>query len=94
MRFSIKDLVKDVEDFQNKKFLYNELLLKSQKKVPFYKFWEDKVSQFQVDEAFRQYISAMQKLEQKYNPHFYKRLLRPQVPPSAPPYSELPSMIV
>ena len=71
MRFSIKEMVLDVEDFQNKKYYYQKLLFKSQKDIPFYKFWENKVYQWEIDEAFRSYVNAMQKLERKYTNLFF-----------------------
>ena len=86
MRFSIKDLVRDVEEYKILRNRYNDLLLKSKEKSNFFKFWEKKVSDKEVSIAFDDYVKCMQNLEKKYNRNYHNILRKQIVKPSAPPY--------
>lgn len=74
MRFSIKDLLKDVEDYKIKRERYEKLLLQSKKKIHPLKFWEEPVDNIEIKIAYEEYITSMQKLESKYNPYYYNNL--------------------
>ena len=89
MRFSIKDLVRDVEEYRILRDRYNKLLKKSRENPSFFKFWEERVSEREVQLAFDDYVSCMQHLERKYNPNYHNNLRRKiaaNIQPSAPPY--------
>jgi len=92
MRFSIKDLVRDVENYKIMRDRYNDLLIESKKPPSFIRFWEKRVTKLEVKNAFEDYMKSMQRLERKYNKN-YHNLLEKQaiynIKPSAPPYDEM-----
>jgi len=92
MRFSIKDLVRDVENYKIMRDRYNDLLIESKKPQSFFRFWEKRVTQLEVKNAFDDYVKCMQSLEKKYNKN-YHNLLHKQafcnIKPSAPPYDAM-----
>lgn len=90
MRFSIKDLVRDVEEYKVVRDHYNDVLKKSKEKKNKLYFWKDSVSEEDVKLAFVDYVKCMQGLEKKYNRNYYD-ILRKQAlqEPSAPPYDDI-----
>jgi hypothetical protein len=92
MRFSIIDLVKDVEDYKIQRDRYYKLLKKSREPPSFFRFWEERISEREVNLAFENYVRSMQRLERKYNPNFNNNLRRKiaaTLQPSAPLYEEV-----
>jgi len=92
MRFSIKDLVRDVENYKILRDRYNDLLIESKKPPSFFRFWEKRVTPLEVRNAFEDYVKSMQYLEKKYNHNYHNNLRRyvtNKIQPTAPPYDEL-----
>ena len=91
MRFSIIDLINDVENYKKKREEYNIILENYQNRSSF-KFWQKNITEEEVKFAFEKYIDAMQVLEKKYNPHYHNNLQKKivlDIQPSAPNIDEL-----
>lgn len=87
MRFSIPKLLQDV-----KKYELSKKKLEQMQQKPKH-WWSKKYTQEEIEIQFQDYVSKMRKLEENYNPNYFKNLRKQciynnspiKMLPSAPP---------